>query len=77
MNLSLISVGQMKRPMNASKNVVLLMIKVKDIIKFEAFSRCDSKIKHELVEVVNTYDNMFQEPRGLASKRGIQYEIQL
>ena len=52
MNLSLISVGQMKRHVNASKNFVLFMIKAKDTIGYEAFIGCDSKLKHELVEFV-------------------------
>ena len=37
MNLSLVSVGQMKRLVNASKNFVLLMIEAKYIVEFEAF----------------------------------------
>lgn len=59
MNLSLVSVGQMKRLVNASKNFVLLMIKLKDTVESEPFQGCDSKLKHDLVEVVNTYDKMF------------------
>ena len=76
-SLSLIFAGEMKRLMNVSKNFVLLMIKAKDIVESEAFSGCYSKIKHELVEVVNTYDKIFQELEGLPPKRGIQHEIQL
>ena len=34
-------------------------------------------MKSELVDVVNQYDEMFQEPKGLPPKRGIQHEIQL
>lgn len=34
MNLSLVSVGQMKRHVNASKNFVLLMIKPKDMLGY-------------------------------------------
>lgn len=49
MNLSLVSVGQMKRLVNASKNFVLLMIKAKDIVESEAFTGFDSKLKHDLV----------------------------
>jgi hypothetical protein len=59
MNLSLVSVGQMKWLVNASKNFVLLMIKSKDTIESEAFQGCDAKLKYDLVEVVNTYDKMF------------------
>jgi len=54
MNLSLVSVGQLKRLVNASKNFVLLMIKAKYIVECEAFSGCDSKLKHELVEFFKT-----------------------
>jgi len=59
MKLSLVSEGHMKRLVNASKNFVLLMIKAKDTSKYESLTRCDSKLKHGLVEVVNTYDNKF------------------
>lgn len=76
-NLSLVSVVHMKRLVNASKNFVMLMIKAKDTAEYEAFTRCDSKFKHELVEVVNTYDKMFQEPKGFPPKRGIHHEIHL
>jgi len=72
MNLSLVSAGQMKRLVNAGKKFVLWMIKAKDIVEFEAFSGCDSKLKHELVEVVNTYDKTFRDPKELPPKRGIR-----
>jgi hypothetical protein len=77
MNLSLVNVGQMKRLVNASKNFVLLMIKPKDDIENEAFQGCDAKLKSDLYEVVNQFDEMFKEPKGLPPKRGIQHEIQL
>jgi hypothetical protein len=77
MNLSLVNAGQMKRLVNASKNFVLLMIKPKDDIENEVFQGCDTKLKSDLYEVVNQYDEMFKEPKGLPSKRGIQHEIQL
>ena len=77
MNLSLVSVGQMKRLVNSSKNFVLLMIKAKYIVGSEALTGCDSKLKHDLVEIVNTYEKMFQEPKRLPPKRGIQHEIHL
>ena len=54
----------MKRLPNASKNFVLLIIKIKYIAESEGFIGCDSKLKHELVEFVNTYEKMFQEPKG-------------
>jgi hypothetical protein len=77
MNLSIINAGQMKRLVNASKNFVLLMIKPKNDVENEAFQGCDAKLKSDLFEVVNQYDDMFKEPKGLPPKRGIQHEIQL
>jgi hypothetical protein len=77
MNLSLVNVGQMKRLVNASNNFVLLMIKPKDDIENEVFQGCDAKLKSDIYEVVNQYDEMFQEPEGLPPKRCIQHEIQL
>jgi hypothetical protein len=77
MNLSLVNAGQMKRLANASKNFVLLMIKPKDDIENEVFQGCDAKLKSDLYEVVNQYDEMLKEPKGLPPKRGIQHEIQL
>ena len=53
------------------------MIKTKDTIESEALKGCDSKLKHDLVEVVNTYDKMFQEPEGLPPKRGTQHDNHL
>jgi len=77
LNLSLLNVGQMKRFFNDSKNFVLLMIKPKENFENKAFQGCDAKLKSDLYEVVNTYDEMFQEPKRLPPKRGIQHEIQL
>jgi hypothetical protein len=77
MNLSLTNVGQMKRLVNASKNLVLLMIKPKDNDEEEVFKGCDAKLQSDLYEVVNENVEMFQEPRGLPPKRGIQHEILL
>ena len=53
------------------------MIKTKDDIENEAFQGCDTRLKYDLYEVVNKYDGMFKEPKGLPPKRGIQHEIQL
>jgi hypothetical protein len=77
MNLSLVNVGQMKRLVNASKNFVLLMIEPKNDIENEALQGCDTKLKSDLYEVVNQFDEMFKEPKVLPPKRGIQHEIQL
>ena len=69
--------GHMKRLVNSSKNFVRLMIKPKNDVDKEAYKVCDSRLKSELVDVVNQYDEMFQEPKGLPPMRGIQHEIQL
>ena len=76
-NLSLVNDGQMKILVNASNNFVLLMIKPKDDAENGAFQGCDAKLKYDLIEVVNKYDNMFQELEGLPLKSGIHHEIQL
>jgi hypothetical protein len=68
MNLSVINVGQMKRLVNASKNFVLLMIKPKNDVENEAFQGCDTKLNSNLFEVVNQYDDMFKERKGLPTK---------
>jgi hypothetical protein len=67
----------MKRLINASNNFVLLMIKPKENVAKEDFQGCDSNLKYDLDEVVNQYDEMFQEPKGLPPKMDIQHEIQL
>jgi hypothetical protein len=67
----------MKRLVSASNNFVLLMIKPKDNVEKEPFQGCDAKMKYDLYDFVNQYDEMFQEPKGIPPKRGIQHEIQL
>ena len=47
------------------------MIKQKNNMENESFASYDMKLKDELVDVVNQYGNMFQEPKGLPPKRGI------
>ena len=77
MNISLVNVGQMKRLVNASKNFMLLMIKKKNDIDYEYFQGCDDKLKSDSFDVVSKHGEMFQEPKGLPPKRGIQHDIQL
>jgi hypothetical protein len=77
MNLSLTNVGQMKRLVNASKNLVLLNIKPKGNDEEEVLQGCDAKLKSDVYEIVNENVEMFQEPRELPPKRGIQHEILL
>ena len=67
----------MKRLVNASKSFALLIIKPKENVENEALQGCDAKLKSDLYEVFNTYDEIFQEPKGLPPKRCIQHEIQL
>ena len=43
----------------------------------ESFARYDVKLKAELVDMVNQYGDMFQEPNGLPPKKIIQHEIKL
>jgi hypothetical protein len=77
LNFSLVNDGQMKRLVNSSNNFVHLMIKPKDNVEKKSFQGCDPKLKSYLYEVVNQYDEIFQEPKGLPPKRDIQHEIQL
>ena len=76
LNLSLVS-RQIKTLVNKNKNYVLLMIKPKDIVEKESFQGCDAKLKSGLYDIVNKYDEMFQEPKGFPPKRDIQHEIHL
>lgn len=77
LNMSLASAGQMKRLVNSSKNLMLLMITQKNDTMHESFAGSDVKQKVELVDVVNQYGDVFQEPKVLPPKRGIQHKIQL
>ena len=69
----------MKRLVNASKNFVLMMIKVeeKNDDTSKAFEGGDPNHKYEMVKIIYEYDEVFQEPTGLPPKRGIQHGIQL
>ena len=67
----------MKRLIKSSNNFVRLMVKKNNDVENEDFQGCDSRLKYDLVKVVNQYDEMFQEPNGLPPNRGIQHEIQL
>ena len=67
----------MKILVNSSKNLVLLMIKPNVDIDYEAFDGCNSKLKTDLVDVVNHDDEVFQKAKGFLSERRIQHEIPL
>ena len=67
----------MKRLVNSNKSLVLLMIKQMNDTECESFVGCDVTLKAKFVDVFNQYGDVFQEPKGLPPKRGIQHEIQL
>ena len=67
-NISLVSASQMKRLVNASKNFILMIVKVKYVEQTESFKGCDPKLKNDLIKVVSDYDILFQEPKGLPPK---------
>ena len=76
-NLAIVSAGQMKRLVNASKNFVLMMVKMKNDEISKSFEKCHPRHKSELIEIISEYDYLFQYPKGLPPKREIQHEIQL
>jgi hypothetical protein len=76
-NLVIVTTGQMKRLVNASKNFVLMMVKVKNDGISKSFEGCDPKHKSEIVEIFSKHDDLFQDLKGLPPKREIQHEIQL
>jgi hypothetical protein len=53
MNLSLTNVGQMKRLVNASKNLLILMTKPKDNDEEQVLKGCYEKLQSDLHEVVD------------------------
>jgi hypothetical protein len=59
MNLSLTNAGKMKRLVNVSKNLVLLMTKLKDNDEEQVLKGCDAKLQYDLYEVVNENVEMF------------------
>ena len=76
-NLAIVFAGQMKRLVNARKNFVLMMVKVKNDEISKYLRGCDPKHKSELIEIISEYDDLFQDPKGLLPKREIQHEIHL
>ena len=49
-NLFLVSASQMKRLVNASKNFILMIVKVKYVEQTESFKGCDLKLKKDLIK---------------------------
>jgi hypothetical protein len=68
-NTILVSAGQMKRLINNNKRYVLMVVREKDVGTSDAFQECDPSHKKELIDVVFKYDDIFQEPDGLPTKR--------
>jgi len=75
--LDLINVSKMKRLINPSKKYVPVIVKQQPKDKYDAFQGCDSKLKDKLVEIVDSYKELFKEPKDLFPKREIKHEIQL
>ena len=67
-DISLLNVGKMNRPVNASKIFVLLMVKKRDDVDYESFEGGDEKLKSDFFDVVSQYGDIFQEPSGLPPK---------
>ena len=76
-NLSLVNTGQIKRLINSSKSLVLLMVKEKENDKLESFKGRDPKHKDELVKFITNYSEVLKTPKGLPPKREIVQEIYL
>ena len=60
-SLSLIYAGQINFLVNASKNFVLVMIKVnhENDVTFKSFEGGDPKHKYEMVKIIYEYDEVF------------------
>ncbi|WP_208081168.1 hypothetical protein, partial [Bacteroides uniformis] len=58
LNLSLVNAEKIKILVNSSKNFVLLIIKPKNYVGYEAFIGCDPMLKYDLIEVVNQNDDV-------------------
>ena len=58
-NVSLVSVGQMKILLNASKCFFLMVIKPKEKDVYDALASCDPIHKHKLFDIVSDYNEVF------------------
>ena len=76
-SLSLVNTGQIKRLINSSKSLVLLMVKEKENDKLDSFKGCDPKHQDEIVKLITNYSEVFQTSKGLLPKREIAHEIYL
>ena len=57
--LTLVSAGQMKRSINASKKFVLIVLKEKYPDKYNSFDDCDPSHKDEMIDLISNYDEFF------------------
>ena len=58
-NIEMVNAGQVKRLVNSRKSFVLLMIKPKVDVNHESFENCDSKLKSDLYDVVDSHHEIF------------------
>ena len=54
-----------------------MVVKEKHKDQHDAFLGCESHFKDSLVKVVDSFQNLFKEPKHLPPKWEIQHEIQL
>jgi len=54
-----------------------MVVKEQHKYQHDAFSGCESQFKDRLVKVVDSFQNLFKEPKHLPPKQEIQHEIQL
>lgn len=70
-NANLVSAGQMKRLVNSNKGCMLMVVREKEAEFADVFEGCDREHKQELTELISNYDELFQQLKGLTSKREI------
>jgi hypothetical protein len=76
-NISLVSIGKMKRLVSASKYFILMIVKQKEEDIKNVLASCDPNHKQELINIISNYDELFQEPIGLPPKIEVEHEIYL
>ena len=69
--LSLIHAGEMKRIVNASQNLALLMFNHSDVLN-DTFQKDASNEQDDFIKVANVCNKMFQGSNMLPLKRGKQ-----
>ena len=68
---SLVSIGKMKRPINASKYVVLMIVKKKEKDVLASFLGWNPIHKKEFVKIISSYDELFHKPTRFPVKNRI------